>query len=240
MGRYADEFERSITDPESFWADAARAIDWYREPTVILDSSNPPFYRWFPDGEMNTCDNALDRHVRDGRGDQAALIYDSPVTGTSRRYTYRELLDQVARFAGVLQSLGVTKGDRVVIYLPMIPEAAISMLACARIGAVHSVVFGGFAAPELAARIDDAAPKVVVSASCGIEVNRVVEYKPLLDRAIELATSKPDRCVILQRPQAVALMTEGRAPSRPPAYRSRPPIRCTSCTRRAPRPGPRA
>jgi propionyl-CoA synthetase len=210
MGRYADEFERSITDPESFWADAARAIDWYREPTVILDSSNPPFYRWFPDGEMNTCDNALDRHVRDGRGDQAALIYDSPVTGTSRRYTYRELLDQVARFAGVLQSLGVTKGDRVVIYLPMIPEAAISMLACARIGAVHSVVFGGFAAPELAARIDDAAPKVVVSASCGIEVNRVVEYKPLLDRAIELATSKPDRCVILQRPQAVALMTEGR------------------------------
>ena len=210
MGRYADEFERSITDPESFWADAARAIDWYREPTVILDSSNPPFYRWFPDGEMNTCDNALDRHVRDGRGDQAALIYDSPVTGTSRRYTYRELLDQVARFAGVLQSLGVTKGDRVVIYLPMIPEAAISMLACARIGAVHSVVFGGFAAPELAARIDDAAPKVVVSASCGIEVNRVVEYKPLLDRAIELATSKPDRCVILQRPQAAALMTEGR------------------------------
>jgi propionyl-CoA synthetase len=210
MGRYADEFHRSITDPESFWADAARAIDWSREPTVILDSSNPPFYRWFPDGELNTCDNALDRHVRAGRGDQAALIYDSPVTGTSRRYTYRELLDQVARFAGVLQGLGVTKGDRVVIYLPMIPEAAISMLACARIGAAHSVVFGGFAAPELAARIDDAAPKVVVSASCGIEVNRVVEYKPLLDRAIELATSKPDRCVILQRPQAEAPMVPGR------------------------------
>ena len=210
MGRYAEEFHRSIADPESFWGDAARAIDWYREPSVILDSSNPPFYRWFSDGELNTCYNALDRHVRDGRGDQAALIYDSPVTGTSRRYTYRELLDQVARFAGVLQGLGVTKGDRVVIYLPMIPEAAISMLACARIGAAHSVVFGGFAAPELAARIDDAAPKVVVSASCGIEGTRVVEYKPMLDRAIELATSKPDRCVILQRPQAEAPMVEGR------------------------------
>ena len=210
MGRYGEEFDRSIADPESFWGDAARAIDWYREPSVILDSSNPPFYRWFSDGELNTCYNALDRHVRDGRGDQAALIYDSPVTGTSRRYTYRELLDQVARFAGVLQGLGVTKGDRVVIYLPMIPEAAISMLACARIGAAHSVVFGGFAAPELAARIDDAAPKVVVSASCGIEGTRVVEYKPMLDNAIELATSKPDRCVILQRPQAEAPMVEGR------------------------------
>ena len=210
MGRYAEEFDRSIADPESFWGDAARAIDWYREPSVILDSSNPPFYRWFSDGELNTCYNALDRHVRDGRGDQAALIYDSPVTGTSRRYTYRELLDQVARFAGVLQGLGVTKGDRVVIYLPMIPEAAISMLACARIGAIHSVVFGGFAAPELAARIDDAAPKVVVTASCGIEGSRVLEYKPMLDRAIELATSKPDRCVILQRPQAEAPMVVGR------------------------------
>ena len=210
MGRYAEEFDRSIADPESFWGDAARAIDWYREPSVILDSSNPPFYRWFSDGELNTCYNALDRHVRDGRGDQAALIYDSPVTGTSRRYSYRELLDQVARFAGVLQGLGVTKGDRVVIYLPMIPEAAISMLACARIGAIHSVVFGGFAAPELAARIDDAAPKVVVTASCGIEGSRVLEYKPMLDRAIELATSKPDRCVILQRPQAEAPMVVGR------------------------------
>ena len=210
MGRYAEEFHRSITDPEAFWGDAARGIDWYREPSVILDSSNPPFYRWFSDGELNTCYNALDRHVRDGRGDQAALIYDSPVTGTSRRYSYRELLDQVARFAGVLQGLGVTKGDRVVIYMPMIPEAAISMLACARIGAIHSVVFGGFAAPELAARIDDAAPKVVVTASCGIEGSRIVEYKPMLDRAIELATSKPERCVILQRPQAEAPMVAGR------------------------------
>ena len=210
MGRYAEEFRRSVTDPDSFWGDAARAIDWYREPSVILDSSNPPFYRWFSDGELNTCFNALDRHVRDGRGDQAALIYDSPVTGTARRYTYRELLDQVARMAGVLRDIGVTKGDRVVIYMPMIPEAAIAMLACARIGAIHSVVFGGFAAPELAARIDDAAPKAVLSASCGIEGSRVIEYKPMLDRAIELATSKPEHCVILQRPQAAAAMATGR------------------------------
>ena len=177
---------------------------------MILDSSNPPFYRWFSDGELNTCFNALDRHVRDGRGDQAALIYDSPVTGTARRYTYRELLDEVARMAGVLRDIGVTKGDRVVIYMPMIPEAAIAMLACARIGAIHSVVFGGFAAPELAARIDDAAPKAVLSASCGIEGSRVIEYKPMLDQAIELATSKPERCVILQRPQATAAMATGR------------------------------
>ena len=210
MGRYAEEFRRSVTDPDSFWGDAARAIDWYREPSVILDSSNPPFYRWFSDGELNTCFNALDRHVRDGRGDQAALIYDSPVTGTARRYTYRELLDQVARMAGVLRDIGVTRGDRVVIYMPMIPEAAIAMLACARIGAIHSVVFGGFAAPELAARIDDAAPKAVLSASCGIEGSRVIEYKPMLDQAIELATSKPERCVILQRPQAAAAMATGR------------------------------
>ena len=210
MGRYAEEFRRSVTDPDSFWGEAARAIDWYREPSVILDSSNPPFYRWFSDGELNTCFNALDRHVRDGRGDQAALIYDSPVTGTARRYTYRELLDQVARTAGVLRDIGVTKGDRVVIYMPMIPEAAIAMLACARIGAIHSVVFGGFAAPELAARIDDAAPKAVLSASCGIEGSRVIEYKPMLDRAIELAATKPDHCVILQRPQAAAAMTSGR------------------------------
>ena len=210
MGRYAEEFHRSVADPESFWGEAARAIEWYREPSVILDSSNPPFYRWFSDGELNTCFNALDRHVRDGRGDQAALIYDSPVTGTARQYTYRELLDQVARMAGVLRDIGVSKGDRVVIYMPMIPEAAISMLACARIGAIHSVVFGGFAAPELAARIDDAAPKAVLSASCGIEGTRVIEYKPMLDRAIELATSKPEHCIILQRPQATAPLSSGR------------------------------
>jgi propionyl-CoA synthetase len=210
MGSYAQAFRRSIDDPEGFWGEAVKGIDWYRQPTVVLDKSNPPFYRWFADGMLNTCFNAVDRHVRDGRGGQAALIYDSPVTGTSRTFTYRELLDQVARFAGVLRGLRVEAGDRVVIYMPMIPEAVIAMLACARIGAVHSVVFGGFAAPELAARIDDAAPKVVVSASCGIEVSRVLEYKPILDRAIELSASKPGRCVILQRPQAPAALTAGR------------------------------
>ena len=210
MGRYAEVFQRSLADPGGFWGEAAREIDWYRAPTEVLDASNAPFYRWFAGGVMNTCFNALDRHVRDGRGGQAALIYDSPVTGTQRTYTYTELLTEVARFAGVLRGLGVTKGDRVIIYLPMIPEALIAMLACARIGAVHSVVFGGFAAAELATRIDDAAPKVVVSASCGIEASRIVAYKPILDRAIDLARHRPERCVILQRPQAVADLIAGR------------------------------
>ncbi|MDT7655652.1 MAG: propionyl-CoA synthetase [Pseudonocardiales bacterium] len=208
MSGYRDTFRTSIDDPERFWAEQATAIDWYRAPTQVLDSSNPPFYRWFPDGELNTCHNALDRHVDDGRGEQTALIYDSPVTGTQRSYSYAELRDEVATFAGVLAGLGVGKGDRVVIYLPMVPEAAIAMLACARIGAVHSVVFGGFAAKELAVRIDDATPKVIVSASCGVEVSRVIEYKPLLDRAIALATHKPSNMVILQRPQAEAAMGE--------------------------------
>src|SRR5689334_21500898 len=210
MGRYAEEFHRSLADPEGFWGDAARDIDWYQAPTVVLDRSRPPFYRWFADGVMNTCFNAVDRHVRDGRGQQPALIYDSPVTGTQRTYTYAGLQDEVARFAGVLRGLGVDKGDRVIVYLPMIGEALIAMLACARIGAVHSVVFGGFAAPELATRIDDAEPKVIVSASCGIETSRVIEYKPILDRAIDLASHKPDRCVILQRPQAEAALVDGR------------------------------
>jgi propionyl-CoA synthetase len=210
MSRYAQEFTRSLADPEGFWADAAKNIDWYQPPSVVLDRSNPPFYRWFADGTLNTCFNAVDRHVRDGWGERAALIYDSPVTGTQRTYTYEALRDEVARFAGVLRDLGVDKGDRVIVYLPMIPEALIAMLACARIGAVHSVVFGGFAAPELATRIDDATPKVIVSASCGIEGSRVIEYKPILDRAIELAGHKPERCVVLQRPQAVAELTAGR------------------------------
>ena len=201
MGRYADVFGQSLADPAGFWGEAAYGIDWDRKPAVVLDTSRAPFYRWFTDGIMNTCFNALDRHVRDGRGGQPALIYDSPVTGTSRTFSYAELLDQVARFAGVLRGLGVTRGDRVIIYLPMIPEAAVAMLACARIGAIHSVVFGGFAAHELAVRIDDATPKVVVSASGGIEVNRAVEYLPILDRAIALATHKPERCVIVRRPQ---------------------------------------
>ena len=204
MGRYADTYRRSLDDPEGFWGAAAEAIDWHRRPRTVLDASNAPFYRWFPDGELNTCHNALDRHVDAGRGGQPALIYDSPVTGTVRTYTYRELRDATARFAGALTRLGVGRGDRVVIYLPMVPEAVIAMLGCARIGAVHSVVFGGFAAPELAIRLDDATPKVIVSASCGIEPSRVVPYKPMLDQAIALASHRPERCLILQRPQAPA------------------------------------
>jgi propionyl-CoA synthetase len=210
MDRYIEEFRRSVNDPDGFWGEAAKAIDWYRPPSVVLDRTRAPFYRWFPDGVLNTCYNALDRHVAAGRAEQTALVYDSPVTGTVRRYTYAQLLDEVSRFAGVLHGLGVGKGDRVVIYLPMVPEAVVAMLACARLGAVHSVVFGGFAANELALRIDDAAPKVIVSASCGIEVNRVIEYKPMLDRAIELTNHKPAACVILQRPQATAELLPGR------------------------------
>ncbi len=201
MGRYDEAFRRSIADPDGFWREAARTIDWYREPTRILDDDRPPFYRWFADGELNTCHNALDRHVDGGRADQVALVYDSPVTGTQRRYTYRELCEEAARFAGVLTGLGVTAGDRVVIYLPMVPEAVIAMLGCARIGAVHSVVFGGFAPAELAVRIDDARPAVVVSASCGIEPGRIVAYKPMLDRALDLAGHRPRHCILLQRPE---------------------------------------
>jgi propionyl-CoA synthetase len=210
MAGYADAFRRSLADPDGFWGEAAEAIDWYQRPTAVLDASGAPFYRWFTGGVLNTCFNAVDRHVRDGRGDQPALIYDSPVTSNSRTITYRQLLAEVARFAGVLRGLGTGAGDRVVIYLPMIPEAVVAMLACARIGAVHSVVFGGFAAPELAARIDDATPRVVVSASCGIEASRILEYKPILDRAIELSSHKPQSCVILQRPQAAATLMAGR------------------------------
>ncbi|WP_395310210.1 propionyl-CoA synthetase [Mycobacterium sp. AMU20-3851] len=209
MSGYRELFDASITDPSSFWADAAKCVTWTREPQQVLDDSNPPFYRWFPDGELNTCANALDRHIAE-RGDQAALIYDSPVTGTQRTFTYRELLDQTARFAGVLAGLGVTKGDRVVIYMPMVPEAVIAMLACARLGAVHSVVFGGFAGHELATRIDDARPKVVVSASCGIEPSRIVEYKPMLDTALRLAEHTTPTCVILQREQHPCELVEGR------------------------------
>jgi propionyl-CoA synthetase len=207
---YQEVFQASIDDPEAFWAEAARAVTWTRPPTRILDDSNPPLYRWFPDGELNTCANALDRHVDQGRGEQAALIYDSPVTGTKRTYTYRELLDHTARFAGVLRKHGVGKGDRVVIYMPMIPEAVIAMLACARLGAVHSVVFGGFAAHELAARIDDARPAVVVSASCGIEPTRTVEYKPMLDAALDAAEHDTPTCVIVQRDGNECALTPGR------------------------------
>ncbi|WP_392465822.1 propionyl-CoA synthetase [Arsenicicoccus cauae] len=207
-GAYARAYETSRQDPEAFWAEAATDIDWITRPTRVLDDSRAPFYTWFPDGRLNVCYNALDRHVVHGRADQAALHYDSPVTGSRATYTYAELLELVSRFAGVLRDLGVTKGDRVVIYMPMVPEAVIAMLACARIGAIHSVVFGGFAPQELAARIDDAAPKVIVSASCGVEPKRVVAYKPYLDEAIRRAEHKPDRCVILQREQQPAELGE--------------------------------
>ena len=207
MGRYEDVFHRSLTDPAGFWAEAARAIDWYTEPETILDDGNPPFYRWFRGGTLNTCHNALDRHVDGGRAEQRALIYDSPVTGAKKTFTFGELRDETARFAGVLSNLGIQKGDRVVIYMPMIPEAVVAMLACARLGAIHSVVFGGFAAHELAVRIDDARPKLIVSASCGIEVARIVEYKPILDKAIDEAAHKPGHTIIVQRPQATAQLT---------------------------------
>jgi propionyl-CoA synthetase len=207
---YAETFARSVEDPEGFWLEQAGLVDWIAKPTRALDASRPPFYRWYPDASLNTCYNALDRHVVNGRADQPALIHDSPVTGSSATYTYAQLLEQVAAFAGALRALGVATGDRVVIYMPMVPEAVIAMLACARLGAVHSVVFGGFAARELAARIDDARPTVVVAGSCGVEPSRVVEYKPLLDRALELATHRPDAVVVKQRPQARADLVEGR------------------------------
>ena len=210
LGAFDKIYGRWRDKPERFWAEAAGAIDWDRKWDAVLDSSRRPFYRWFPGGVLNTCHNALDRHVNLGRAEQAALIYDSPVTNSTRTYTFRELRDAVARLAGALARLGLGKGDRAIIYMPMVPEAAIAMLACARLGAVHSVVFGGFAPSELATRIDDATPKLVLSASCGIEVNKVVAYKPLLDQAINLSKHKPAHCVILQRPMAKATMLAGR------------------------------
>ena len=209
MVGYRELFQASLEDPAAFWAQAAEAVSWTTAPQRVLDDGNPPFYRWFPDGELNTCANALDRHI-EARGDQPALIYDSPVTGTKRTYTYRELLDQTALFAGVLRGLGVGRGDRVVIYMPMIPEAVVAMLACARLGAVHSVVFGGFAGHELATRIDDARPTVIVSASCGIEPTRVVEYKPMLDHALQRAEHQPRACVIVQRDRLHCDLVTGR------------------------------
>jgi propionyl-CoA synthetase len=206
MGRFDEVHARSLKDPEGFWGEAAGKVHWYRTWDMVLDSRSAPHYHWFTGGLTNTCYNALDRHVEGGRADQAALIYDSPVTDTVRSYTYRELRDMTALCAGALADLGVGKGDRVIIYMPMVPEAVVAMLACARLGAVHSVVFGGFAANELAVRINDAEPKVVVSASCGIEVKKVIEYKPLLDEAIRLARHKPERCLIFQRPMAKAAM----------------------------------
>jgi len=201
---------RSLSDPEGFWAEAAEDITWIKRWDKVLDDSNAPFYRWFKGGVLNTCYNAVDRHVEAGRGDQAAIIYDSPVTSTVQTITYKELQEQVARFAGALRAQGVEKGDRVILYMPMIPQSVVAMLACARLGAVHSVVFGGFAPHELATRINDAKPKAIVSASCGIEPNRIVKYKPMLDAAIDQADHKPSACIIFQRPQETATLVDGR------------------------------
>ncbi len=210
MSTYDSVYKQSITAPEFFWAQAAEDVHWYQKWDKVLDDQRRPFYRWFRGALTNTCYNALDLHIETGRADQTALIYDSAMTGTVKKFTYRELRDEVARFAGVLAGSGVTKGDRVIIYMPMIPEAVVAMLACARIGAIHSVVFGGFAARELATRIDDAKPKLIVSASCGLEVNRVIPYKPLLDQALAIATFPATHCIIKQRPQLQAEMQEGR------------------------------
>jgi len=209
MSRYHEVYDYWKRDPEAFWGEAAREIDWYKPWEKVFDPYSGQYGRWFAGGECNTCYNCLDRHLGE-RGDQLALIYDSPVTETKKSYTYRELTDEVATFAAVMAQKGVGKGDRIIIYMPMIPEAVIAMLACARIGAIHSVVFGGFAANELATRINDAQPKIIVSASCGIEPGRVVAYKPLLDEAIEISSHKPDTCIVLQRAMLEAGMIAGR------------------------------
>ena len=207
---YQEAFRESLDSPETFWAKAAEEIAWDKKWDTVLDRSNPPFYRWFRGGMLNTCYNAVDRHVAEGRGSQDAVIYDSPVTGTIKKYTYSELKDRVSKVAGFIRQLGVGKGDTVLIYMPMIPEALISMLACARLGAIHSVVFGGFAPRELAIRIDDAKPNLILTATCGIEVQRVIEYMPLLDEAIKIANHKPEKCVVFPREQATAELKPGR------------------------------
>jgi propionyl-CoA synthetase len=210
MSNYRDVHRASVEAPEEFWGEAAKGIDWEKTWDKVLDKQDDLTYRWFTGGRLNTCYNAVDRHVERGRGEQAAIIYDSAVTDSQRRISYAELLDEVSVFAGALAANGVGKGDRVIVYMPMIPEAIVAVLACARLGAVHSVVFGGFAAAELATRIDDAKPTAIVSASCGIEPTRIVEYKPLLDEAIDLSTHKPSRCIVFQRPQTEASLVDGR------------------------------
>jgi propionyl-CoA synthetase len=228
MGRYHDTYTRSLADPEGFWDEAADAITWDVRPPRVFDAGNREFPAWFAGGKMNTCYNAVDRHVEGGRAEQTALIYDSPLTGTVATWTFTELRDEVARVAGALHGLGVVAGDRVIIYMPMVPEAVFAMLACARIGAVHSVVFGGFAAAELAKRIDDARPKVILSASCGIEPGRIVAYKPLLDEAVALSTHAPERCLILQRPQQAAELIPGRDRDWASTVASAEPVGCTT------------
>jgi propionyl-CoA synthetase len=225
---YATEYQNSIDSPATFWGDKAKMLPWFKAPKKILSTDENGIQRWFADGEMNTCYMALDHHVAEGRGEQVALIYDSPITATKRQFTYSELLEKVARFAGLLQANGVVKGDRVVIYMPMISEAVIAMLAAARVGAVHSVVFGGFSAHELAVRIDDAQPKLLITASCGIEVNRIIEYKPMIDKAIELADFKPARVILLQRQQCIANMQHGRDIDWADAADSAQPTDCVS------------
>jgi propionyl-CoA synthetase len=207
MERFDEVYQKSMEDPVGFWAEAAEDIAWYKKWDKVLDDSNPPFYKWFPGAECNTCYNAVDRHVEDGRGEQAAIIYDSPITGTGRTITYAELQDETARFAGVLSGLGVAKGDRVIIYMPMVPETAVAMLACARIGAIHSVVFGGFAPTELATRITDSKPKAIVTASCGIEPSRIIEYGPIVKEAMEISSHDVDNVVMLQREQCRSDLT---------------------------------
>jgi propionyl-CoA synthetase len=207
---YDQIYDRSLSDPEGFWGEAAEDITWIKRWDKVLDDSNPPFYRWFKGGVLNTCYNAVDRHVEAGRGDQPAVIYDSAITGVVQTLTFSQLLDEVSRFAGVLRDQGVVKGDRVILYMPMIPQSVVAMLACARLGAIHSVVFGGFAPSELATRINDAKPRVIVSASCGLEGSRVIKYKPMLDAAVELSEHKPAHCIIFQRPQETATLVEGR------------------------------
>lgn len=211
MGKSFNEVYKAATEtPEEFWRMAAQNVHWYKQPQIILNQQDSPFTRWFEDGEINACFNAVDIHVQQGRGDQAAIVHDSPVTNSCTQLTFSELLAMVSRFAGVLAARGVGKGDRVLVYMPAVPEAIVAVLATARLGAVHTVVFGGFAAKELAVRIDDCKPDVIVSASCGIEVNRVIEYKPLLDGAIDIATQKPSHCILLQRPECEATLVQGR------------------------------
>lgn len=210
MTNYRDSYKLSLDNPREFWKQEAKKLRWQKEFTKVLDDSKKPFYSWFSDGKINICDNALDRHIDEGRGDNTAIIYDSAATDTKAKYSYNELRDEVSLLAGVMQKHNVSKGDRVIIYMPMIPQAVIAMLACARIGAIHSVVFGGFSSDQLAVRIEDSSAKMVLAASCGIEPNRIVEYKPLLDKAIDLSSHKPEKCIIFQRPQCQASLIAGR------------------------------